>query len=101
MKAVGGDETDTQRLFLAESMIIGCLGMTVGLLFGYGLTRGMNAVAGIYLRRLGIAGLDLFHYPSYLVSGIIAVTILVSLLAGYFPARRAERIQPFDALRHT
>jgi putative ABC transport system permease protein len=100
MKAIGGEEADLQRLFLVESALIGLAGSAAGIVFGWGVTRLINSVANIYLNRLGIGFLDLFHFPPLLVGGIILLTLFVAVLAGFAPARRAARVEPLDALRH-
>ncbi len=100
MKAIGGDEADLQRLFLVESAMIGLAGSAAGLVFGWAVTRGINTVANIYLNRLGIGFLDLFHFPPLLVGGIVLLTLFVAVIAGFAPARRAARVEPLDALRH-
>ena len=47
----------------------------------------------------GTAG-NFFSLPLWLMSGAIGFSILVSLIAGSFPARRAARLDPIQALRH-
>jgi putative ABC transport system permease protein len=43
--------------------------------------------------------IDLFAFPTWLLGGAIAFSILLSLGAGLYPAIRASRINPIDALR--
>ncbi len=99
MKAVGGDESDVQKLFIVESGTLGLVGGVFGLILGWLLTRLINALVGVYLTDFGISGVDVFHTSAWLVVGVLIIALLVSLLAGVAPARRAARIDPLEALR--
>jgi putative ABC transport system permease protein len=100
MMAVGGDARDLQRLFVAESATLGVLGggagLLIGGLFGGGLDWGLNA----YLATLGVPSVALFDTSLLAVLGIWGGAVLVSLLAGILPARRAAHIEPAEALRN-
>ena len=100
MKAIGGEDGDVQRLFVAESLLLGIAGGALGLVFGWLLTAGLSAGVIAYLDRIGIPPVDVFYTPPGLIAGIVAVTLVVSVSAGFLPARRAARIEPIDALRH-
>lgn len=99
MRAVGGDARDLQRLFIAESAALGVLGGAAGLitggLFGIGLDWGLN----LYLDTLGVPSVSLFETSMLTGLGIWIGAVLVSLLAGILPARRAARVEPAEALR--
>lgn len=99
MKAVGGYEGDLQRLFLVEGATLGMVGGLAGLLFGWGLVALIQIAVDYYLQRLAIPPVDLFYLPVWMIFAILGVTLLVSLLAGVAPARRAARIEPIEALR--
>jgi putative ABC transport system permease protein len=99
MKAVGGEEGDLQRLFLVESAMLGLIGGVTGLLFGWGIVLLIQVGVDYYLHRLAIPLVDVFHLPVWMIGAILGVALLVSLLAGLAPARRAARIEPIDALR--
>ncbi len=100
MKAIGGEDSAVQRLFVAESLLLGLAGTVFGLAFGWLVTEALGAGVVAYLDRIGVPPVDLFHTPFVVVVGIGAVTLLVSVLAGFLPARRAARIEPIEALRH-
>jgi putative ABC transport system permease protein len=100
MKAIGGSETDIRMIFFVEAATVGVLGGILGLVLGWGVTRIANAVANHYLRPQGFAPVDLFYVPAWLLLGAIAFAVVVSLLAGVYPAMRAARVDPVQALRH-
>ena len=100
MKAIGGSETDIRWIFFSEAATIGFLGGAFGLALGWGVTRIANAVANHYLRPQGVPEVDLFYMPVWLVAGAMAFAVGVSLLAGLYPATRAARVDPVQALRH-
>jgi putative ABC transport system permease protein len=100
MKAIGGEDADVQRLFVMESLLLGVAGGVLGLAFGWLVTEGLSAGVVAYLDRIGVPPLDVFHTPPLLIAGIVAVTLVVSVLAGFAPARRAARVEPIAALRH-
>jgi len=101
MKAVGGSESQIKGIFFFEAGFIGLVGGIFGLILGWLVTRLANFVINIYLQRQGeVAGVDLFYIPFWLIAGALGFAILVSLLSGLYPAIRAARVNPVEALRH-
>ena len=100
MKAVGATDGDVQRIFLFESGAIGLLGGSIGLGLGWAVSMVINQVINILMARQGAPRMDYFNFPWWLCLGAIAFSILVSLLAGVYPTRRAARVDPVVALRH-
>jgi putative ABC transport system permease protein len=100
MKAVGATDGDVQRIFLFESGTIGLLGGLFGLGLGWAVSLVINAVVNTLMARHGAPRMDYFSFPWWLCLGAIAFSILVSLLAGIYPTRRAARVDPVVALRH-
>ena len=100
LKSLGADELDIRGLFLVESGVIGVLGTVAGLTFGWVITRIVSAVAQAYMRSEGIPVMDLFALPVWLILIALGVGIGVSVLAGFYPAARAARVDPVEALRN-
>jgi putative ABC transport system permease protein len=44
--------------------------------------------------------MEFFYFPLWLILGAMAFSVSVSLLAGLYPAMRAARVNPVEALRH-
>jgi putative ABC transport system permease protein len=99
MMAVGGDARDLQRLFVIESAGLGALGGAAGLLLGSLLVTGLDWGINAYLDGLGVPTLPLFDLSLPVALGIWSGSVVVSLLAGIVPARRAAQIEPAEALR--
>jgi putative ABC transport system permease protein len=100
MKAVGGDDADVRKIFLVEASLIGLLGGVFGIVLGWAVGRAINAGANYYLQTQGVPAANLFLIPWWLMAGAIGFALVVSLVAGSFPAMRAARLDPIQALRH-
>ncbi len=100
MKAVGANDGDVRRIILVESAVIGFFGGVLGLLLGKLGTVGVNALANYYVQKQAGTELAFFHFPSWLVISAIVFSILISMLAGLYPANRAARIEPVEALKY-
>ncbi len=96
-KALGATPRSITSLFLQESIFITVLSGYIGLLIGIGIIELVNFA-------LNSSGADMpfFRNPEIDLNTAISATVLLIIagtLAGYFPARRASKIQPIDALR--
>ncbi len=99
LKALGADDSDIRRIFLFEAGAIGAAGAILGILFGWGIARLASFIAQKVMENQGLDPLDLFALPWWLIGISLAMGISVSLIAGYYPARRAARLDPVEALR--
>lgn len=100
MKALGARIKDIRRIFLYEAMAIGLIGGVFGLILGYAGSKGLGAILNNYLSKGGGDTLLKFYIPSYLSIGVVVFSVLVASFAGYFPARRASRLDPVKALKY-
>lgn len=99
MKSLGADERDIRNLFLTESGIIGFLGSVFGILAGWTVSRIASFVAKAYMESQEMGRIELFALPFWLILAALALGICVSVLAGLYPASRAARVDPVEALR--
>ena len=100
MKAMGASDGDVKGLFFAEAGVMGVFGGLVGVAFGWTIGRVINLGTNVYLKRLHFPPEQIWFVPWWLVIGAIAFAIVVSLLSGLYPASRAARLDPVQALRY-
>ena len=100
MKALGATSVDIWKMFLAESVIIGFFGglggIMIGWLGGELFNYGVNILAGV----MGGERIDMCVTPLWFVLLIITFSTVVGLATGFYPARRAARINALEALRY-
>jgi putative ABC transport system permease protein len=101
MKAIGASDGDVQKLFFAEAGAMGVLGGSLGVLLGWTIGRIINAGTKLYMvRQQQFTPDDVWSVPWWLILGAIGFSVVVSLLAGLYPAARAARLDPVQALRY-
>ena len=100
MKAIGASDGDVKRLFFAESGAMGILGGIVGVALGWAIGQVINLGTNIYLKRQSFPPEHFWSVPWWLVGFAILFSFLVSLAAGLYPAGRAARLDPVQALRY-
>ena len=97
MKSLGLRQAVVRRIFVLEAMLIGVAGLIIGSAFGYALSAGMEQI------EIKSPFIDSTHLPiyysiwHYVLAGGIA--LLASVIAGYFPARKAASVQPVEIIR--
>ena len=100
MKAIGASDGDVKSLFFAEAGVMGVFGGALGVALGWTIGRVINAGTNIYLRRQDLSPEQIWFVPWWLVAGAILFAIIVSLVSGLYPAARAARLDPVQALRY-
>jgi putative ABC transport system permease protein len=100
LKALGAADRDVRRLFFVEAGAMGLLGGICGVAIGWLIGHGINFGTNIYLARRDLPAISVTAVPWWMVAAAIAFSILVSLAAGMYPASRAARLDPVQALRY-
>jgi putative ABC transport system permease protein len=100
MKAIGASDGDVKRLFFAEAGAMGILGGVVGVALGWAIGQVINLGTNVYLKRQSFPPEHFWSVPWWLVAFAIVFSFLVSLAAGLYPAGRAARLDPVQALRY-
>jgi putative ABC transport system permease protein len=100
MKAIGASDGDVRRLFFAEAGAMGILGGIVGVVLGWTIGQVINFATNVYLRRQSLPPEHFWAVPWWLVAGAILFAFVVSLVSGLYPAGRAARLDPVQALRY-
>lgn len=88
-KAIGADETDISMQFLTESFMLTLVGGIIGIVLGWAVSWGVTQFAGIATQVS-------------LLSIVLAfgVSAVIGIVFGYYPARRASKLNPIEALRY-
>lgn len=89
LKAIGAKERDILTQFLIEAVVMTVMGGVIGIVLG---------VAGAYLIAKAVNIPFVVDYVGILVA--VGVSTAVGLIFGYYPAKRAAKLSPIDALRH-
>ena len=100
LKALGASDRDVRQLFFAEAGVMGLAGGAGGVLMGWGIGRIIQFVTAAYLERQGIPAENIWLVPWWLVVGAMVFALAVSLGAGMYPASRAAKLDPVEALRY-
>jgi putative ABC transport system permease protein len=100
MKAIGASDGDVRTLFFAEAGAMGVFGGVVGVALGWAIGQVINLGTNIYLKRQGFPPEHFWAVPWWLVAFAILFAFVVSLVSGLYPAGRAARLDPVQALRY-
>ena len=108
LKAVGARNKDVARVFKTESALIGFFAGVTGIVVAFILqpiankiirdVLNVNADKLINIPLSGIPFTDI-ELPFATIIGLIIISVIVAIMAGHFPSKRATRIQVVDALR--
>ena len=94
LRSIGASRRDVSRVFNAETLIVGFAAGVIGIL----VTLGLTVIANIILGNLtGIP--DIAALPPLAGVALIAISMLLTLIAGIIPSRIASRKDPVVALR--
>lgn len=101
MRACGATRATIRRLFTFEAALLGFWGGVIGLVISIILIK----VAKFIVSKQGMGDMNIpidqiGRFPIWLIAGVIAFTTLVGLMSGLYPAFRAARLNPVDALRY-
>lgn len=87
--AIGALEREVLLQFLVEAIVLSSLGGIIGVVLGIGVGIGISLFFDLPL-----------IFNTFIVIVAFFFSALVGILFGYFPARKAARLNPIDALRH-
>jgi putative ABC transport system permease protein len=95
LRALGSTRAMIARSVIVEAMLLGVIGSLLGVLFGYAMARGLVYLFG---RAFLFEITSLVLSPFALVSAIV-VGIAVTVVAALYPAMKAGRVSPVEAMR--
>lgn len=107
MMALGTQPRDIVLLVVYEALVLAAAGIAAGLLLGIPFVQWLNA-SGMDLSRYAkglqsIPGLTGVVHPVFVAADLLlpaALLLLLSMLAALYPAWRAARLHPIEAIRH-
>ncbi|HSG61935.1 MAG TPA: lipoprotein-releasing ABC transporter permease subunit [Pseudomonadales bacterium] len=109
MRVMGASSRTIRRIFMTTGLLIGMLGSALGCLLGVLLALNIGGLVSAVERALGASMFDPSVYyisqlPSHLlwsdVGLVLIVSLVLSVLSSYYPAKRAATIEPSRALQY-
>ncbi len=100
MKAMGMKSKEVKELFLTESMIMGFFGGVLGVMFGFTIGKLLSVIISIIAISKGVGFIDIAVIPTTFVFFIVILSLLVGVITGIYPARRATKISALNAMRY-
>ena len=97
LKSLGATDYDVRNLFLVEASMMGFLGGAGGVIIGFGLGKFFNFLLSFIAKRLGGGSIELFSTPFWFVLMIMAFSIVIGFVSGWWPAHRAAGLSPKEA----
>ncbi len=100
LRALGATGKDVWLIFLFESVSMSIFAGILGILLGFVLSSSSNYVINIIAVRFGGEAVSLFSAPLWLHVAIMSIALFVGFATGFYPAHRAAKLNPIEALRH-
>ena len=87
--AIGALAREVRLQFLTEAVVLCCFGGIVGILLGFALSLGLSSALGLP-----------YVFDPFINVLSFVISAMIGIIFGYFPARRASKLDPIEALRH-
>ena len=94
LKAIGASDNKILTMFLLEAGFIGMIGGLVGITIGYGISFLVSyaaKISGFVLQS---------NFSIEIILGALLFSMFVGMISGYFPAKKAAKLDPVEALRY-
>ncbi|MDD5085199.1 MAG: lipoprotein-releasing ABC transporter permease subunit [Candidatus Omnitrophica bacterium] len=109
LRALGATRRSIRKIFLFEGFVVGGLGIIIGSVLGLVIAANLNPIADFIKRTTGVEVFpsDIYYFdkiPAEINLGdvivIVFFALFLSILAGLYPAHKASRLEPVEALRY-
>lgn len=100
LKILGMRRKDISSIFITEALSIGVFGGLTGIGAGYLIGRGANSLFNYFATRAGGESVSVFVFPFWFLVAIWGFAVILGLVTGIYPARRAGKIKALDVLRY-
>ena len=107
LRTLGASPATITKIFMVQGTVIGVIGTVAGAILGIILATSISSMVGWISNVFGLNLFDAYfinYLPSYLkwqdVVVIVSLSLILSFLATIYPAFRAAKIQPAEALRY-
>lgn len=100
LKILGTQRKDISRLFMVEALIFGAIGGVLGIALGVLTGQVFNIFLNRYAVQSGGDPVRIFYYPAWFILAILAFALMVGVLTGIYPSRRAAKVKSLDVIRY-
>ncbi|WP_234117456.1 ABC transporter permease [Clostridium hydrogenum] len=98
MKSIGANRANIHSVFLAQAGIIGLMGGVMGMIFSSINIGIISFVLKAYLKSKKVTQTVNITMPLWLILGTLAFSIVICIIAGIYPSRKASKMDPVEAL---
>jgi len=98
MKSIGANRNNIHSVFLSQAGIIGFIGGIMGLIFSSMNVAIINFALKLYLKSQKVTQTVNITMPLWLMLGTLAFSIVICIIAGIYPSRKASKMDPVEAL---
>lgn len=96
LKAMGIKDSTASMIFLAQGLILGIIGSTLGVLFGLGLAYSFTIFA---VNPDGTPVVDLLIDPQFIAISW-AIAVFASIVASFIPSRKSSKLSPMEVIKN-
>jgi lipoprotein-releasing system permease protein len=98
LKATGFTGGDVMAIFIVQAMAIGLMGGALGIAIGYGVSAFIDTIPFVTEALPTIKTYPINYDPKFYFTAI-AFALISTFLAGFLPARKAQKIDPVEIIR--